>query len=98
MILPEIPDAFQSRIRISIVARLIEGPASFVELKRVSHASDGNLGVHLRKLEQNGYIETEKTFVERKPRTTAELTRKGRREFIEYVELLKRIVDTKRRD
>lgn len=54
--------------------------------------TDGNLGAHLQKLEEAGYIEVEKTFVARKPRTYLALTRTGRRAFDDHIFALRQII------
>ena len=64
----------------------------FVELRSLLDLSDGNLSVHLRVLEGAGYVAVEKTFVDRKPRTTVRITRKGKLAFEHYVEVLGEIV------
>lgn len=92
MELHKIPDIFQSKIRLAIIASLISGEKSFNEVKEVTRATDGNLSVHLAKLEELEYIASYKQFVGKKPRTTYTITDKGRSEFIDYVRLLETIV------
>lgn len=92
MELHKIPDVFQSKIRLAIIAGLISGEKSFNEIKEVTQATDGNLSVHLAKLEELDYITACKQFVGKKPRTTYTITDKGRSEFIDYVRLLETIV------
>jgi len=65
--------------------------ASFSDLKSLLGLTQGNLGVHLRKLEEGGYVEVRKEFVDRKPRTTAAITEAGRTAFREHVQKLGRI-------
>ena len=48
-------------------------PADFNELKGALQTTQGNLSVHLRKLEEAGYVEIEKSFLDRKPLTRARL-------------------------
>lgn len=62
------------------------GRASFAELKAHAGVTDGNLSVHLRKLEDAGYVGIEKAFVARKPLTTAVLTDAGRDAWIAYLD------------
>jgi DNA-binding MarR family transcriptional regulator len=57
--------------------------------------TDGNLGAHLRKLEEAGYIAVNKTFVERKPRTFVAATAAGRKVFQEHVAALESILKSK---
>ena len=92
MELSSIPDAFQSALRLSVLSAVMLGEKSFRELKRITGATDGNLGAQIRKLEEQGYLVCEKTFSARKPLTTVSLTPFGREQFREYVELLERII------
>ncbi len=48
----------------------------------------GNLGSHLRKLEEAGYIGVTKGFNGRRPETTVALTARGREALLEYREQL----------
>ncbi len=81
------------RTRLWIVSALAaQKKMSFVSLKKLLDLSDGNLNAHLRVLEDNEYIEVEKTFVKRKPRTTYRLTPKGKKEFRRYLDELEMIV------
>lgn len=59
----------------------LHGHADFRELKHDLQITDGNLASHLRALERHGYIEVHKKIVDRKPRTTYELTKNGWDEF-----------------
>ncbi|MBR5993860.1 MAG: transcriptional regulator [Lachnospiraceae bacterium] len=87
-----IPDIFSSKLRLAAIAALIEGPKTFSELKDITKSTDGNLGAQLSKLEGNGVLVVEKTFVNRKPQTTYGLTDEGRAIFREYVDLLDSII------
>ncbi len=94
-----IPEAFQSKIRIAIISALIIGDKTFSQIKESTNGTDGNLSVHLTKLEDMGYISVTKEFVGKKPRTTYSLTKTGRQEFEEYVNLLEKILfDAKSKD
>jgi len=64
----------------------------FTRLKGIIGVTDGNLGAHLSTLERSGYLEREKDFVGKKPRTRVRLTRTGRRAFEDYLALLWEIV------
>jgi DNA-binding MarR family transcriptional regulator len=64
----------------------------FIELRKLLDITDGNLGTHLATLEKAGYIEVEKSFVSKKPRTRLSLTRTGRRAFEEHVQYLRDII------
>ncbi|GAC1568873.1 MAG: transcriptional regulator [Ktedonobacteraceae bacterium] len=69
-----------------------ENQASFNYLKDLLGLTDGNLGAHLRKLEEAGYVEICKTFVNNKPMTYVEATASGRRAFSEHVAALEDIL------
>lgn len=83
-----IPEAFQSRIRLAIIAALASGPKTFSELKALTGTSDGNLSTHLTRLEAEQYLQSEKTFQGKKPLSTYTITEQARREFADYVALL----------
>lgn len=79
--------------RLGILSMLASNERlSFTELKGYLGLTDGNLSVHLRVLEENGYVETVRKFVRRKPRTTVRLSARGRRSFRNYLTRLERIV------
>jgi len=82
--------------RLKIMAALKALPAreqlEFMRLKSLVGATDGNLGAHIVTLEQSGYLEVEKDFVGKKPRTRVRLTKAGRRAFENYVAFLREIV------
>ena len=71
--------------RLLIMAQLfvVEG-ADFLFLMRQTGLTEGNLSSHMSKLEKAGYVEVEKEFVDRKPRTMLRLTDEGRQAFDEY--------------
>lgn len=85
----QIDDVIHGRIRLGVMAYLaaVDG-AEFNELKARLGATDGTLSVHLRKLEEAGYIAIEKSFRNRRPLTTARLTAEGRRAFKRYLDAL----------
>jgi len=81
------------RARLGIMSALAaRGRMTFGELKSILGMTDGNLSVHARVLEDEGYIEIKKDFVHRKPRTRMILTRKGREAFRKYVDYLGRVI------
>ena len=62
-------------MRLGIVSALAAGDEmSFTDLKSALSATDGNLSVHARKLEEAGYVACAKTFAGRTPRTEYKLT------------------------
>lgn len=79
-----------SELRLAVISILIGVEAAdFVYLKERTGATSGNLSVQIDKLSKAGYIEVEKGFIGRKPRTLCKITEIGRAAFKEYVEALK---------
>lgn len=74
------------RLRLGIVSALaVNESLTFNDLKKALDASDGNLSVHARKLEDAGYVVCEKKFEGRVPRTEYRLSPKGRAALESYV-------------
>ena len=79
--------------RLPIVSLLAASPSlSFTEIRDTLKMTDGNLSMHLRTLQEAGYVALTKSFWERKPLTTCSLTPAGRKAFANYVNLLEQIV------
>ena len=90
----QIDDVLHSRIRTAIMAVLVTvEEAEFTFLKEKINATDGNLSVHLRKLEEAGYINVKKIFMERKPVSRYKITAKGHRAFEAYIENLEQLLN-----
>ena len=84
--------------RMAIMSLLAANPElSFTEMKQTLGMTDGNLSVHLRTLQEAGYIGVTKTFQDRKPLTTCALTASGRKAFANYIDLLEEIVRQSRK-
>lgn len=82
-----------SRIRLAIMSILVGvSEAEFSFLRDQINATDGNLSIHLKKMEDAGYISVKKSFLNRKPLSTYKLTTKGHDAFKVYVERLERII------
>ena len=74
------------RLRLAIVSSLaVNESLTFNELKHLLGATDGNLSVHARKLEEGGYLECLKSFDGRVPRTEFRLTSAGRHALERYL-------------
>ena len=85
------------RLRLGIVSALaVNAQLTFNELKRLLRTTDGNLSVHARKLEEAGYIDCDKTFDGRMPRTEYRLTTAGRRAFDKYLAHMDAIIKAAR--
>jgi DNA-binding transcriptional ArsR family regulator len=81
-----IDEILHSRVRLAIVAFLAGArSADFAAVRDATKTTDGNASVHLRRLEDAGYIAMRKRFVARKPQTLYSLTERGRRALLDYV-------------
>lgn len=86
-------DVIHGRLRLGIMAFLsTAGSADFTLLKSRLQATDGNLSVQLRKLEEAGYVAIDKAFVGKKPQTTVTLTDAGRAAYIGYLDAMKKLI------
>ena len=93
-------DIIHQPLRLRIMAALhaarkIE-PLEFARLKRLTGATDGNLGSHLNALEGAGYLAITKDFVGKRPRTRAAITREGERAFRGHTDCLRDLIDEAR--
>jgi len=80
--------------RLMIMAQLyVVQSADFLFLQRQTQMTPGNLSAHLSKLEDAGYVEITKEFLDRKPHTALALTKKGREAFKQYRKNIKRIAE-----
>ena len=74
-----------SRIRFAALCYLDSAEeASFVDIRDGIQATDGNLSVHMRKLEAAGYVYCDKTYSRRIPLSVYRITDSGRKAFTEY--------------
>jgi DNA-binding MarR family transcriptional regulator len=84
-------------VRLKIMAALKVLPPGealeFVRLKTIVGATEGNLGAHISNLEGAGYVDVEKDFVGKRPRTRVRLNKNGRRALEDYVMYLRDIID-----
>lgn len=80
------------RIMSSLVTLETGEQMDFRSLTDLLALTDGNLGAHLLKLEEAGYVRVEKSFVDRKPRTHLSVTAKGRAAFEEHVAALQAVL------
>jgi len=95
----ELNETIHQPVRLRIMAALVALEAGnevdFTYLRDLLEVTAGNLGAHLRKLEEAGYIAVNKIFVERKPRTYIAATAAGRKVFQEHVAALESILKSK---
>ena len=91
--LGKIDDVIHGRMRLGIMVYLADvETADFTELKTVLEATQGNLSVHLKKLEEAGYVAIDKSFKDNKPLTQATITPAGRRAFAAYLEAIGNLI------
>ena len=90
-------EVIHQSLRLRIMATLNAMPAlehmEFTRLRAILGATDGNLGAHVGTLENAGYIEVEKDFVAKKPRTRLAVTVKGRKAFANHVAFLRALIE-----
>ena len=99
--MPQLDSVIHQPARLQIMSSLFaldaDEQVDFVYLRKLLKLTDGNLGAHLAKLENAGYIKIEKTFVARKPRTFVSVTGKGRDAFTEHITALKEIIKSSKK-
>jgi DNA-binding MarR family transcriptional regulator len=92
-------EVIHGRVRLGVMAWLVgHQEADFNDLKARLKATDGNLSVHLRKLEEAGYVAIAKSFVDRTSLTRVRLTPAGREAFIAYLAAMESLVAEARRE
>lgn len=98
--MPDLDPVIHQPVRLRIMASLAAlhetESAEFTFLRDLLGVTDGNLGAHVRRLEEEGYLLVEKTFVQRKPRTFIALSDKGRRAYKGHVTALQSILGARR--
>jgi len=92
--LPKLDPLLHSELRLAVMS-LLAGvdEADFTYLKEQTGATSGNLSVQIDKLSEAGYIEVEKGFRGKVPRTVCRLTPNGTEAFRAYVKALKKYLN-----
>jgi DNA-binding transcriptional ArsR family regulator len=82
------------KARLGILTSLAAHPKglAFANLKQLCGLTDGNLSRHLQVLEEAGVVDISKTFERKRPLTTCRMTRAGRKRFLDYIDVLERVV------
>lgn len=91
----ELDDIIHQPLRLKIMAALNALPSGgleFSRLKKLTGATDGNLGAHIETLAKAGYVAVDKAFVGKKPQTTVTATAAGRGAFARHVATLQEII------
>src|SRR5438874_12176411 len=92
----DLDEIIHQPLRLKIMAALNALPSGvgleFVRLKKLTGATDGNLGAHIDTLARAGYVAVDKAFVGKKPQTTVTATAAGRAAFARHVASLQEII------
>ena len=80
-------------LRLGVLTTLqLDGSQHFTSLKKRLDASDGSLGLQLQKLGEAEYVKSNRAFVGRRPKTTYQLTKKGRVALSQHLDTLQRLL------
>ena len=91
--MPELDPLIHERLRLAIVSALaVNDKLTFNQLKQLLNTTDGNLSVHARKLEEAGYVQCNKFFQGRTPRTEYRLSASGRRALESYLDRMEELI------
>ena len=94
--LGRIDDVIHGGMRLGMMVYLSDADsADFTELKTVLEATQGNLSVHLKKLEEAGFVAIDKSFKDNKPLTRVSITREGRKAFSAYLDAIGSLIGGK---
>ncbi len=95
--LPHLDRVIHERMRLGIISALaVNDSLSFNELKKLLQTTDGNLSVHARRLEEAKYVDCEKSFEGRMPKTAYRLTTAGRKAFERYLDHMEALIQAMR--
>ena len=90
----ELDPILHSQLRLSIVSILMSvEEAEFTFIKESTGAAAGNISIQIKKLQEAGYVNVEKTFKNNYPNTSVSITSKGIKAFEEYVDNLKKYIN-----
>lgn len=90
--LPDVDRLIHEPARYNVMALLyVVERADFLFVKNQTGLTPGNLSAHVGKLESAKYLQVQKKFVGKKPKTFLKLTERGRRAFEEYRERMKEL-------
>lgn len=90
----ELDSTVHGPIRLGILIALqMDGALDFTTLKKRLHTPDGSLSLHLKRLEENGYIQSTKTFVKARPKTTYKLETAGRQALSTYLNSMRQLLE-----
>jgi DNA-binding MarR family transcriptional regulator len=83
----------ESRVRLGVMSLLsVNESMDFNTLKEMMNLTDGNLASHINALEKEKYIKVKKSFIGKKTKTEYSLTEKGRKAFVEHLNVLEKLI------
>ena len=84
---------FEHRTRLAISVLLARNTAlNFRRLKELLGETDGSLGAHLKRLNEESYLTVRKRFEDRKPVTWYSLTTRGRNALKAHIRALESLI------
>lgn len=85
-----------SQLRLAIISMLVSSEkVEFTYIKEETKAAAGNISLQIKKLQEAGYINVEKTFKNNYPNTMLSISDKGLKAFEDYVNNLKKYINPK---
>ena len=91
--LAQLDKLLEHRSRLGACVLLADADAmNFTNLKKLLKETDGNMGAHMRKLEDAGYVSVKKEFQERKPVTWYSLSENGRTALKSHLDALQTLI------
>ena len=86
-----------SQLRLAIISMLVSSEkVEFTYIKEETKAAAGNISIQIKKLQEAGYINVEKSFKNNYPKTMVSITDKGIKAFESYVNDLRKYIDPKK--
>jgi len=94
--LADLDQIIHTPARLNIMTQLyVVESADYIFLKNLTGLTWGNLSAHAAKLAEAGYLEIEKSIVNKKTHTVAKLTGEGRKAFEAYREKMMEVLEKK---
>lgn len=93
----ELDPLIHSQLRLAIISMLVTAEkVEFTHIKDETKAAAGNISIQIKKLQDAGYIQVEKTFKNNYPKTMISITDKGIKAFETYVNNLNQYINPKK--
>lgn len=93
--LGDLHKAFENRVRLGIMSALaVNDYLDFTALKEFLEVTDGNLATHIKRLERDDFIRSEKSFIDNKPNTRYFMTDEGKKAFEAHLRALEKIINS----